>query len=60
MLEANQMLGFSSMVTLLNYVNPILFIGDEAFALNLNMMKPYSHRSAMGDKKIFNYYLSRA
>ncbi|XP_046862305.1 putative nuclease HARBI1 [Xenia sp. Carnegie-2017] len=33
---------------------------DEAFALNVNLMKPYPHRSAMGDEKVFNYRLSRA
>lgn len=39
---------------------PYYLIGDEAFALDVNMMKPYPHRSAMGDEKIFNYRLSRA
>ncbi|XP_046863169.1 putative nuclease HARBI1 [Xenia sp. Carnegie-2017] len=39
---------------------PYFLLGDEAFALNVNLMKPYPHRSAMGDEKVFNYRLSRA
>lgn len=39
---------------------PYYLIGDEAFALSAHMMKPYPHRSAIGDEKVFNYRLSRA
>lgn len=39
---------------------PYFILGDEAFALDENLMKPYPHRSAMGDEKVFNYRLSRA
>lgn len=39
---------------------PYFLLGDEAFALHQNLMKPYPHRSAMGDEKVFNYRLSRA
>ena len=39
---------------------PYFLLGDEAFALDVNLMKPYQHRSAMGDEKVFNYRLSRA
>ena len=39
---------------------PYFLLGDEAFALDVNMMKPYPHRSAMGDEKVYNYRLSRA
>ena len=39
---------------------PYFLLGDDAFALDVNLMKPYPHRSAMGDEKIFNYRLSRA
>ena len=39
---------------------PYFLIGDEAFALSPNLMKPYPHRTAVGDEKIFNYRLSRA
>jgi hypothetical protein len=35
-------------------------LGDDAFALDVNLMKPYPYRSAMGDEKVFNYRLSRA
>ena len=39
---------------------PYFLLGDEAFALDDNLMKPYSYRSANGDEKVFNYRLSRA
>ena len=39
---------------------PYFLLGDDAFALDVNLMKPFPHRSAMGDEKIFNYRLSRA
>ena len=39
---------------------PYFILGDEAFALDENLMKPYPNRTAMGDEKVFNYRLSRA
>lgn len=39
---------------------PYVFIGDEAFALRQNFMKPYNARELDYSKKIFNYRLSRA
>ena len=39
---------------------PYFLIGDEAFALDVNLMKPFPDRSAMGNEKVFNYRLSRA
>ena len=39
---------------------PYVFIGDEAFALKENLMKPYTHKKMTHDEKIFNYRLSRA
>ena len=39
---------------------PYFLIGDEAFALDVNLMKPFPRRSAMGDQKVFYYRLSRA
>lgn len=39
---------------------PFVFVGDEAFALKKNFMKPFSQRELDHDKKIFNYRLSRA
>jgi len=40
--------------------HPYVFVGDEAFPLKTNLIKPYS-RSALSDKRrIFNYRLSRS
>lgn len=40
---------------------PYVFLGDEAFALHENFLKPYSGVSQNGSKeRIFNYRLSRA
>lgn len=39
---------------------PYYLIGDETFALDVNLMKPYLHRTAAGDEKAFNYHLSKA
>lgn len=40
----------------LNYV----FIGDEAFALRTDFLKPYNQKELDYEKRIFNYHLSRA
>lgn len=37
-----------------------VFVGDEAFALRADFMKPYCSKSLNHDRKIFNYRLSRA
>ena len=39
---------------------PYVLLGDDGFALDVNLMKPFLHISAMGGEKIFNYRLSRA
>lgn len=39
---------------------PCFFVGDEAFQLTKNMMRPYSGRGLDEKKTIFNYRLSRA
>jgi hypothetical protein len=39
---------------------PYVFIGDEAFALMENVMKPYSQKNITHDERSFNYRLSRA
>lgn len=43
-------------------VLPHIFVGDDAFRLHPNMLKPYPRVRAVGDnmKAIFNYRLSRA
>lgn len=39
---------------------PFVFIGDEAFSLKPNFLKPYSQRELNYERKVFNYRLSRA
>ena len=39
---------------------PYFLLNDDAFALDVNLMKPFPQRSTMGDEKIFNYRFSRA
>lgn len=39
---------------------PYAIVGDDAFALSVNLMKPYAHRSLSREEQIFNYRLSRA
>lgn len=39
---------------------PYVFIGDEAFPLMENLMKPYAQRNINVEQKIFNYRLCRA
>lgn len=39
---------------------PYVFIGDEAFALQEDFLKPYSFKTLNDERRIFNYRLSRA
>ena len=39
---------------------PYVFIGDEAFSLRCDFLKPFNQRELTHDRKIFNYRLSRA
>lgn len=39
---------------------PYVFVGDDAFALGINLMKPYNREHATRAERIFNYRLSRA
>ncbi|GBM86547.1 hypothetical protein AVEN_204526-1 [Araneus ventricosus] len=43
-----------------NFLAPYVIVSYDAFALNENIMKPYSHQSNEVQKRIFNYRLSRA
>lgn len=38
---------------------PFMFIGDDAFSLSSNFMKPYSSHQLDRDQRVFNYRLSR-
>lgn len=42
------------------YELPFVFVGDEAFALKENFMKPFAQRTLTTEERIFNYRLSRA
>lgn len=39
---------------------PYYFVGDEAFPLMENLMRPYPRRQLTNEKRIYNYRLSRA
>jgi hypothetical protein len=39
---------------------PFAFVGDEAFGLSTNLLRPYSGKNLLLNKKVFNYRLSRA
>jgi len=41
-------------------VVPYVLVGDDAFPLKSNIMKPYAHRGLNDTERIFNYRLSRA
>jgi hypothetical protein len=41
-------------------VLPYFFVGDDAFGLSENLMKPYPNRGQTEEQSIFNYRLSRA
>lgn len=39
---------------------PYVFVGDDAFPMGPNLLKPYSQTGLTKEKRIFNYRLSRA
>ena len=39
---------------------PYVFVGDEAFALRKDFLKPFSSRELTEERRVFNYRLSRA
>ncbi|XP_039304171.1 protein ANTAGONIST OF LIKE HETEROCHROMATIN PROTEIN 1-like [Solenopsis invicta] len=43
-----------------NFKMPYVIVGDDAFSLHTNLMKPYPDRSLTENRRIFNYRLSRA
>ena len=43
-----------------NTMMPFMLVGDDAFPLRSDLMKPYPYRQMVHDQKIFNYRLSRA
>lgn len=49
-----------SFLTNTSTLAPYFFVGDEAFPLRRNLLRPYSKRSLTNERRIFNYRLSRA
>lgn len=47
-------------MNLLNWPEGGVCVGDDAFPLRTNLLKPFSHRNLTLEEKIFNYRLSRA
>lgn len=43
-----------------NDLYPYIFVGDEAFALHVNLIKPYAQKGLTPAKQLFNYRLSAA
>lgn len=43
-----------------NIVLPYVFVGDEAFALHQNLLRPYNSQQLDAEKSVFNYRLTRA
>lgn len=39
---------------------PFVFVGDEAFSLRHDFMKPFSQKTLNNERRVFNYRLSRA
>jgi len=39
---------------------PYVFVGDEAFALRKDLLKPFSQKQLTNERRVFNYHLSRA
>ena len=39
---------------------PFVFVGDEAFPLRRNLMRPFPGPHVPGERRVFNYRLSRA
>lgn len=43
-----------------NKTLPFVFVGDDAFAMRPNFLKPFSHTTGKKEEQVFNYRLSRA
>lgn len=45
---------------LINFLKNAVILGDDAFPLRFNLLKPYSKKNLTEEETIFNYRLSRA
>lgn len=58
--EGNLRLPLPTKPTYSENLIPFVFIGDEAFSLRSDFLKPFGQKELNHDRKIFNYRLSRA
>lgn len=51
---------FLSLLPNTNIIMSYAFVGEEAYPLRNDLLKPYPHRQLQPEQHIFNYRLSRA
>ena len=56
----NSSLNIAMEKKLLNWPENGVCVGNDAFPLRINLLKPFGHRNLSTEEKVFNYRLSRA